>query len=214
MLPALLAVLFQSGLAAPQAGFLRADDGRLYPLYGMQGTFLLGAALDPDVIAAARFGSLLVEKTGLELRIIEEGRHYSAETKGHASFAWDSATRTLYVWLAEERRLLRFANGAFSYSPLRAPDGEIAAISARKGQLRWLVRQAGGPRETFDSEGNLWTASDFEVSCGGRRWSFDHPVHSVDALGEGWALLRTRTGRYAARCNGEDVFEIPSPETP
>lgn len=39
------ALLAQSGIGPPLAGFIRCEDGRLRPVYGLAGNFVLGAPL-------------------------------------------------------------------------------------------------------------------------------------------------------------------------
>jgi hypothetical protein len=212
MLGALLGVLLQSGPTAPHVGFLLARNGRVYPVYGVRGAFVLGAGLEPDVIAAVRFGSALAEKTAAELRVNEDGRRSSVAAKGTALFAVDSATSTLYAWIPDERRMLAYSRGVFWAAKQHPPDGEIVAISAREGKLRWLAGEAGRPAGTLDPNGNLWTVSGPEVHCGTQRWPFDQPVQSTEPLGDGWVLLRTASAWYAARCGLPELYEIPNPE--
>lgn len=224
-------LLAQAAMALPPLGFLHGPGGRLYPVYGMRGNFVLGEAVPETIQSAAVFTGVTLWKLPDSIRI-SEARSLAAP-EGRAVFAWSEASGTLVAWIRESRRMMRWEGDAGSDFALpegvddvtgmmfSAPgvlrmvwkmDGqfEVVEYSLDSGRIVWR-EDVRGQKATLDSNGNVWSSGGADVSCGARHWTLAGSLEEFSPLAAGWMALRTESGAEAARCTEPELFQLPVP---
>jgi hypothetical protein len=221
----------QSGLELPPLGYFTARDGRIRPIYGIRANFLLGPAIEEDVVAVARMGRLEIKRAAVALRFrageqqqtlaLAERRVLLAEDGGRLA-AWVAASGELLLWDAGglERRWVQFPDSAFAMS---FHDGRVAVLSRSDEGIAHMQFNALSPQPqrqerveadeaAFDSDGRVWRANGSRLSCGGREWEFEANISSLQALRESWVLARAGDRLYAAQCRSEELSQVPEPQ--
>lgn len=221
----------QSGFEPAPLGFLTARDGRVHALYGMRGNFVLSEALEDDVMAAVEMGPAAVKRERAALRIRSGGEWRTAvlpESKvllaasGGRLMYWVAATGELAVWDGSEwaKRRLDLPGGAFA---MAFQNGQLAVLSRTMEGIEHTrfdaltlapVQQerVEGEEAAIDSGGRLWSAAGTQLQCEGRSWQLESAVVSLQAIQEGWMLIRTRERLLTARCGEPELWFVPEPE--
>ncbi|MCC6342253.1 MAG: hypothetical protein IT166_08645 [Bryobacterales bacterium] len=224
-------LLAQAAMALPPLGFLHGPGGRLYPVYGMRGNFLLGEAAPETVRSAAVFAGMTLWKMPDGIRVSDA--RFLAAPEGRAVFAWRQASGTLVAWIRESRRMLRWEGDEGSdltvpegvedvggmvftaHGVLRMVwkvDGQLEAVEFSLDTGRIVSREdVPGEQATLDSNGNVWSSGGADVSCGGRHWTLAGPLKEFSPLADGWMALRTEPGAEVARCTEPELFQLPVP---
>lgn len=113
----------------PRIGYIVDRKGSLRPVEGVAGAFLLGAAVDHDVVSAAHSGKSLVVKKDREL--IVDGTSFEA-VSGAVVVTFTPGGSLNEVFFAETSEVWTWRNGAFDQTPAASIQG---SATIRDGEL-------------------------------------------------------------------------------
>ncbi|MDX1984210.1 MAG: hypothetical protein SFV51_28300 [Bryobacteraceae bacterium] len=190
-------LLSGSGLELPSLGTVRSEAG-WRELFGFRGNFLWA-----EVPAA-----------------------------NQAPFsAWNANRQERFLWDGSALTIRR--QGSERTAALVGVRGEPAGIGYRDGRLLVLTREAQGTLWTFDaatlepsgsepawigsgpaaidSHGTIWTAEHTQVRCQGERWDAGSRIAALEAMDDGWMIVRTPRVWFIARAGDPVLYLLPNP---
>jgi hypothetical protein len=214
----------QSGLDRPQVGQMLDEQGFLWPVFGMGGSFTVDVASASRVLSTACTRALCLAKTN---SAILTGGAAKPAPLGGAKIAIHGATA--WIYFPKTRQFGLWRAGTLTLTELNV-DGEVLALQAgwklavRRDSGVWIVSGDGvildsvpseaGPVLLLDDGGVVYATSDSLVlrRPGGNEMRFATPsVNVLFQLGEGYVEARSGVAIYALRTSTgrEQLFQLP-----
>jgi hypothetical protein len=185
-------LLAQSGIHPPQAGYIRDGARALRPVYGMAGSFILGAPVANEVLSAAFSGRIGLAKTAGMISVFDAEGHLVAQSEvgggpARITFSRDGSQATAF--LLDSGESIRWTGARF-----RVESGIPAAFSLELADGT-LVLAEGGELVFRKSNG-------LEI-----RSSLEGEVLSIEQMGEAWIHV-SQAGKHLAARLVEDRIEV------
>jgi hypothetical protein len=141
----------QTGLAAPQAGFMQDAANSFRPVYGIAGNFLPGDPVAGAIVSAAFSGSYGLLKTGSAVVVTDRAGSIfasSAEPDGAALFAFTRTGEPALAYMPDANMLLAWDGAAFNpvpFDPATLAASAVLSIAApHPGQAAMIVQRDDG----------------------------------------------------------------------
>ncbi len=140
----------QSGLSAPQIGFVTDGNHSMRPLQGLAGNFLLGESVGEDCLASGSSGLYAMVKTSTSVLVLDsQGQILFAmdAEDGPALFAFSAQGSPGLVFLPDSGLLLIWRDGRLDRLPVnpdRLNGKAISIASIVASEARFLVERPDG----------------------------------------------------------------------
>ncbi len=220
-----IAILFLTAVAAaaqvtlPRIGCIVDSGGRLRPVLGIAGNFLIGEAEAEKVISAACSDGLTIIKREESLEI--RTRHARTERPapaGTALFGLSEDGRQVVVFFSEAGEWLNVSAGSVrAVRDAPVVEGEVIAVGFPEQLVRKEGESAtpvlplpGGGRLTVRAAELLVTTATGEE----RTIALPGPAAALEWLGRGWVHIRLAegAGRLALSLERKQVYRLPEAE--
>ena len=137
-------VAARNQLSAPRVGVVRYADGRVYLLYGLPGSYVIGPRVldDADSVSFSERGGLVARKRSLVLLRSDFSLVGEFETgESNPLLGMDGDLTTAIAWLPSTKRLVHWDGQAFAAvsAPDLSQEGDISFVSKRDSKTATLL---------------------------------------------------------------------------